>query len=53
LSTVQVSGAVYNENAFRYEHNKLTTAYLEDAGGATREADVKPHVPDPRRWNSH
>jgi polysaccharide export outer membrane protein len=41
LSTVQVSGAVYNENAFRYEHNKLTTAYLEDAGGATREADVK------------
>lgn len=40
LSTVQVSGAVYNENAFRYERNKLTTAYLEDAGGATRDADV-------------
>jgi polysaccharide biosynthesis/export protein len=41
LSTVQVSGAVYNENAFRYQQNKLTTAYLADAGGATRDADVK------------
>jgi protein involved in polysaccharide export with SLBB domain len=41
FSTVQVSGAVYNENAFRYQRNKLTTAYLADAGGATRDADVK------------
>jgi polysaccharide export outer membrane protein len=41
LSTVQVSGAVYNESAFRYQKNKLTTAYLADAGGATRDADVK------------
>jgi protein involved in polysaccharide export with SLBB domain len=41
LSTVQVSGAVYNENAFRYQKDKLTTAYLADAGGATRDADVK------------
>jgi polysaccharide export outer membrane protein len=41
FSTVQVSGAVYNENAFRYQQNKLTTAYLADAGGATRNADVK------------
>jgi polysaccharide export outer membrane protein len=41
FSTVQVSGAVYNENAFRYQKNKLTTAYLADAGGATRDADVK------------
>jgi protein involved in polysaccharide export with SLBB domain len=41
FSTVQVSGAVYNENAFRYQQDKLTTAYLADAGGATRDADVK------------
>ncbi len=41
LSTVQVSGAVYNENAFRFQEHKLTTAYLADAGGATRDADVK------------
>jgi polysaccharide export outer membrane protein len=41
FSTVQVSGAVYNENAFRYQKNKLTTAYLADAGGATRDADAK------------
>jgi polysaccharide export outer membrane protein len=41
FSTVQVSGAVYNESAFRYQQNKLTVAYLADAGGATRDADVK------------
>jgi polysaccharide biosynthesis/export protein len=41
FSTVQVSGAVYNQNAFRYQQDKLTTAYLADAGGATRDADVK------------
>jgi protein involved in polysaccharide export with SLBB domain len=41
LSTVQVAGAVYNANAFRYEPGKRLTAYLNDAGGATREADPR------------
>ncbi len=41
LNTVQVAGAVYNENAFRYEPRKRLASYLGDAGGATREADVK------------
>jgi polysaccharide export outer membrane protein len=41
LSTVQVAGAVYNANAFRYEPGKRLIAYLNDAGGATREADQK------------
>jgi protein involved in polysaccharide export with SLBB domain len=41
LSTVQVAGAVYNANAFRYEPGKRLKAYLNDAGGATREADQK------------
>jgi len=41
LSTVQVAGAVYNANAFRYEPGKRLVAYLNDAGGATREADRK------------
>jgi protein involved in polysaccharide export with SLBB domain/molybdopterin converting factor small subunit len=41
LSTVQVSGAVYNANAFRHEPEKRLVAYLNDAGGATREADQK------------
>jgi polysaccharide biosynthesis/export protein len=41
LSTIQVSGAVYNENAFRYQQNKLTISYVADAGGTTRDADVK------------
>jgi protein involved in polysaccharide export with SLBB domain len=41
LSTVQVAGAVYNTNAFRYEQGKRLIAYLNDAGGATREADQK------------
>ena len=37
--TVQVSGAVYNANAFRFgDRNRLIT-YLDDAGGTTREAD--------------
>jgi protein involved in polysaccharide export with SLBB domain len=39
LSTVQVAGAVYNANAFRHEPNKRLVAYLDDAGGATRDAD--------------
>jgi len=41
LSTVQVAGAVYNENAFRYQPRKHLSAYLNDAGGPTREADAK------------
>ncbi len=41
LSTVQVAGAVYNANAFRHEPGKRLVAYLNDAGGATREADQK------------
>src|ERR1700728_1215478 len=41
LNTVQVSGAVYNENAFRYEGKKRLFAYLNDAGGPTRQADTK------------
>ena len=40
-STVQVSGAVYNRSAFRYQPNRRLMAYLSDAGGATREADRK------------
>jgi len=41
LSTVQVGGSVYNANAFRYQPAKRVVAYLNDAGGATREADAK------------
>jgi protein involved in polysaccharide export with SLBB domain len=41
LSTVQVVGSVYNANAFRYQPGKRLIAYLNDAGGATREADQK------------
>jgi polysaccharide biosynthesis/export protein len=41
LSTVQVTGAVYNANAFRYETGKRLIAYLNDSGGATRDADEK------------
>ena len=41
LGTVQVTGAVYNGNAFRYQAKKSVGAYLSDAGGSTRQADVK------------
>jgi hypothetical protein len=41
LGTVQVVGSVYNENAFRYEPRRPLSAYLNDAGGATRDADAK------------
>jgi protein involved in polysaccharide export with SLBB domain len=41
LSTVQVAGSVYNANAFRHQPEKQLVAYLNDAGGATREADAK------------
>jgi len=40
LGTVQIVGAVYNENAFRYEPRKTVEAYLQEAGGATRDADL-------------
>jgi protein involved in polysaccharide export with SLBB domain len=41
LSTVQVTGAVYNANAFRYDSGRRLVAFLNAAGGATREADQK------------
>jgi len=41
LGTVQVAGAVYNANAFRYTPGLRLVRYLNDAGGATREADRK------------
>jgi protein involved in polysaccharide export with SLBB domain len=41
LGTVQVAGAVYNENAFRYQPKKQVSAYLADAGGPNRQADKK------------
>jgi protein involved in polysaccharide export with SLBB domain len=37
--TVQVSGAVYNANAFRFENRNRLITYLDEAGGTTREAD--------------
>ena len=44
-------GSVYNANAFRHQPEKRLIAYLNDAGGATREADRKAHLCDPRRRN--
>jgi protein involved in polysaccharide export with SLBB domain len=41
LGTVQVSGAVYNESAFRYQESKRLSVYLNAAGGPTRQADIK------------
>ena len=41
LSTVQVAGAVYNANAFRFESGERLISYLNAAGGATRDADQK------------
>ena len=41
LGTVQVSGAVYNENAFRYQQGRRLSTYLKAAGGPTRQADIK------------
>ena len=38
-SMVSVMGMVYNENAFMYRDNKTVHDYLDQAGGATREAD--------------
>jgi protein involved in polysaccharide export with SLBB domain len=41
LSTVQVTGAVYNANAFRYQPGEPLISYLNNAGGPTREADQR------------
>lgn len=41
LSTVQVAGAVYNANAFRYETGQRLVDYLNASGGPTRDADSK------------
>jgi len=41
MSTIQVVGAIYNENAFRYQSKKPLSEYLNDAGGPTRQADAK------------
>jgi polysaccharide export outer membrane protein len=41
LGTIQVTGAVYNANAFRYTSGQPLRAYLNSAGGATRVADLK------------
>jgi len=38
-STIQVLGAVFNQNAFLYETNARVGQYLRLAGGPTREAD--------------
>ena len=40
-STIQVAGTVYNQNAFQFASGKPLSAYLNDAGGVTREADAK------------
>jgi len=39
MGTVQVSGSVYNENAFRHQPEKRLVDYVNDAGGASRTAD--------------
>ncbi len=39
--TVQVTGEVYNPNAFRYQSRKHLSSYLKDSGGPTRTADAK------------
>lgn len=41
LGTVQVSGAVYNQNAFRYQEQAKLAQYLNAAGGPTRQADTR------------
>lgn len=38
-ATVDVMGSVYNQNSFMYEPNKSVSAYLRQAGGATRDGD--------------
>jgi hypothetical protein len=48
LTPCRVAGSVYNASAFRRQPEKRLGAYLNDAGGATREADEKAHLCDPR-----
>lgn len=38
-STVNVVGAVYNQNSFLYERERRTDSYLKLAGGPNRDAD--------------
>jgi protein involved in polysaccharide export with SLBB domain len=38
-STVDVLGAIYNNNSFLYRRDKSVGAYLKQAGGPTRQAD--------------
>ena len=38
-NTVEVAGAVYNQSSFKYQPGKRAFEYLNDAGGATRDAD--------------
>lgn len=38
-STIQVIGAVFNQNAFLYHHGARANEYLRYAGGPTRDAD--------------
>jgi protein involved in polysaccharide export with SLBB domain len=40
-TTIQVLGEVYNPAAFQYTPKRRLGKYLDDAGGATREADFK------------
>jgi len=39
LDSIDVLGAVYNENAFRFKPHKLVSDYVNNAGGVTRGAD--------------
>jgi len=39
-STVDVLGAIYNNNSFLYRMDKSVGAYLKQAGGPTRQADT-------------
>jgi protein involved in polysaccharide export with SLBB domain len=38
-ATINVVGAVYNQNSFLYERNRNVSHYLKLAGGANRNAD--------------
>ncbi len=38
-ATVEVLGAVYNQNSFMFQPGRTLGAYLSEAGGGTREAD--------------
>jgi polysaccharide export outer membrane protein len=39
-ATVEVVGAVYNQNSFMYKQGRSLNDYLEQAGGGTRDADT-------------